>query len=760
MKYIITLFLSLNLSGYFAYSQTLNVPETIQDHNMWCWDAASKCVLDYFGYHETQCAIANWALNKSDCCGNSDFDWVNECNSGNSPEAIQNIINYFGNIQSIKTSNYLSLTEIKNEIDIGRPFFIIWDQSEIDHVVVGRGISEDEVLYMDPWRGEGLTHDSYNNVKHNTDHNWAATIKLTSIPSNCVDNFENNNSSGNATPVFASPLNNGQSDYPFKASIGYIDDQDWYRVDIGASGTLTVTLSNLPYDYNLELYGPNGVSSPALAGSYNGGTNSEQVTYAHSSGSTTVYAKVYSLNPNNYSTSQCYNIRFTWNPSSGTGGNCNPPSYAPTLTYGSGSCPGTTASASYAPLSWNSVSGASGYQVHVSKYPYGQSCSLSGYNPYNCTALGTNTSLTLSNLEPGMLYSWNVYPTSNCNNSNCNGPSSQTNYFYTIPTITPSNSQTICQGNGVSFYTTPVNVCQGASVSYQWYLNGSPISGAMSTSYYATQVGTYSVGINFSGSSYCSVSTIQSNPVTVSLGQPPGTVSLDGNESACPYTNQSYFASANNATSYNWAFPVEWSTNSQANGYRSVNINNKSGAICARGNNNCGLGPESCKFVTVQNIDRSVEIYGSTLFANASAASYNWLECPSMQTISGAINQSYTPSQAGSYAVHIYQNGCEATSDCYQVLNTGIINISYPTINIYPNPTKDLLNIEGINLSDGKYLMILTNTFGQQLSNEYFKVFNNVTNTSLDIHNLSPGIYFLSITSLNTVMTFKVQKDK
>lgn len=59
----------------------------------------------------------------------------------------------------------------------------------------------------------------------------------------------------------------------------------------------------------------------------------------------------------------------------------------------------------------------------------------------------------------------------------------------------------------------------------------------------------------------------------------------------------------------------------------------------------------------INTVDTSTQ-NGSTLTADASGATYQWLSCPAMTTISGATGQSYTATANGDYAVIIISNGC------------------------------------------------------------------------------------------------------
>lgn len=78
------------------------------------------------------------------------------------------------------------------------------------------------------------------------------------------------------------------------------------------------------------------------------------------------------------------------------------------------------------------------------------------------------------------------------------------------------------------------------------------------------------------------------------------------------------------------------------------------------------------------------------------------------------------------------------------------INVSF-----YPNPTKDILNIE-LNSEPKNILAEISNTVGQVILNENI----NHKNVSLDIKNLKPGLYFLKLLSDNRIVsTQKILKE-
>ena len=90
--------------------------------------------------------------------------------------------------------------------------------------------------------------------------------------------------------------------------------------------------------------------------------------------------------------------------------------------------------------------------------------------------------------------------------------------------------------------------------------------------------------------------------------------------------------------------------------------------------------------VVVNAVNAGASIQGNTLTAVATGAVYQWINCDDQQPIDGATNASFTPSESGSYAVIVTQNGCTDTSNCIQAGAVGISTLSNETVQLYPNP--------------------------------------------------------------------------
>jgi trimeric autotransporter adhesin len=89
-----------------------------------------------------------------------------------------------------------------------------------------------------------------------------------------------------------------------KGTISASGDIDFYKIVITTGGTATITLSTLPFDYDVKLFASNGTTQLGI--SQNGSTTSETISYTFTAG--TYYVQVYGYNGANSATS-CYTLR-------------------------------------------------------------------------------------------------------------------------------------------------------------------------------------------------------------------------------------------------------------------------------------------------------------------------------------------------------------------------------------------------------------------------------------------------------------------
>lgn len=130
---------------------------------------------------------------------------------------------------------------------------------------------------------------------------------------------------------------------------------------------------------------------------------------------------------------------------------------------------------------------------------------------------------------------------------------------------------------------------------------------------------------------------------------------------------------------------------------------------------------------------------GMTIMAAASDATYQWLDCEdNFAVISGEINQSFTATEDGFYAVAVTENGCTDTSECVPLGTANIQSIVNKEITLYPNPSDGVFTISG--LTQKVKLRVFNSTGQLILSREV-----NTVNVQLDLTNETRGIYFIEL---------------
>lgn len=129
--------------------------------------------------------------------------------------------------------------------------------------------------------------------------------------------------------------------------------------------------------------------------------------------------------------------------------------------------------------------------------------------------------------------------------------------------------------------------------------------------------------------------------------------------------------------------------------------------------------------LTIIQPDLSVTNNDPILIANASNATYVWLDCNNnMAPIVGETSADFTAIENGSYAVVVTSNACSDTSSCFEISSiVGLNELAELGFRLLPNPTTDQftirmpnnLNVESLELlsSQGKLLLTIPIEKGQ-----------------------------------------------
>jgi hypothetical protein len=296
----------------------------------------------------------------------------------------------------------------------------------------------------------------------------------------------------------------------------------------------------------------------------------------------------------------------------------------------------------------------------------------------------------------------------------------------------------------------------GSGYTYQWYLNDLPITGADGDTYLIIEPGDYTVEISAGGCSSVS------EPLSVSASLTSVTVSIDGSTNLCG--NGTVTFSAPSGYAYQWfkddaaiSGATTFTYTATEPGVYRVEVTYGFCNVTSVDIAVTDSAPESL-ISAAGNLD--ICETGSVVLNNASSGTgyaFQWLfnDTP----IAGATGTSYTAADTGYYALVLTTvSGCSDTSETLHVINTCVSildNTVMNGINIYPNPSNGSFTLSIIdNSQTGRYTLSVFNTIGEQIYSETGEYVAANKTKPINLQNLKPGTYMLSISS-ESIYTFK-----
>ncbi len=319
--------------------------------------------------------------------------------------------------------------------------------------------------------------------------------------------------------------------------------------------------------------------------------------------------------------------------------------------------------------------------------------------------------------------------------------------------ITPQGNTTFCQGGFVN-----LNASTGANYTYEWYNNGQLINGATASVYQASASGNYTVKvIDGACDATSTATTVTVNP------NPTATITPQGNTTFC----QGGFVNlvASGGTSY------QWNTGSSAPTFSAT----QSGTYTVNVFNSFGCQATASQQVIVNPLP-NVTLNALNQFTLKNASPIQLVASPTGGTFSGDGVQgaTFTPANVTLGKKTIMYNytspqGCSgvasrstiiadtlgnvcSTYDTLKVkfkLTTGIKSNQYTTMNVYPNPTSDVIIIEASDVAAlNGYSYKLFDVQGKEVYNAL------VTNTKTEISMKTfgkAGVYILHVVDANNV---------
>ena len=224
-------------------------------------------------------------------------------------------------------------------------------------------------------------------------------------------------------------------------------------------------------------------------------------------------------------------------------------------------------------------------------------------------------------------------------------------------TITAGGSTGFCSGGSVA-----LNANTGTGLTYQWFRNGSAISGATGVSYTASTAGSYTVRVTSGG---CSTTSAAVN-VTVGTA-PAASITAGGPTTFCSGGSVSLAANTGTGLTYQWRRNGTAISGATASVYAAATAGTYTVTVTNAGCSTTSAG------VTV-NVTAApiaaITAGGSTTFCTGGSVTlsastgtgytYQWRN--NGAAISGATGSTYTATATGAYSVAVSAGGCTTVS--------------------------------------------------------------------------------------------------
>jgi hypothetical protein len=236
--------------------------------------------------------------------------------------------------------------------------------------------------------------------------------------------------------------------------------------------------------------------------------------------------------------------------------------------------------------------------------------------------------------------------------------------------------------------------------------------------------------------------------------------SVDGNTIICNGAWTTYSVNDLPDAQFTWTFPNGWSGSSTSSSVTVIPGSN-SGNVLLTYTDRCNSTDTKSLSVSVTKIDTAVSYSGKGLMASQTQATYQWLRCPSQQSITGATSQLYVPSSGGNFAVKITKNGCVDTSACRMVAVTGIsgYNWSGNGLSVFPTPVTQQLSVSISSLTKNSALINITDVLGKCVFTREYAIDEAELNTVIDVSGFASGIYYLTVSGGEQPSSIKFVKE-
>jgi PKD repeat protein len=326
----------------------------------------------------------------------------------------------------------------------------------------------------------------------------------------------------------------------------------------------------------------------------------------------------------------------------------------------------------------------------------------------------------------------------------------------TVLVAITSGTNPSCAGAPLTFTATAAN--GGTAPTYQWYLNGSIISGAQSQTYTpSTLIDGTTFLCELTSNTACP-ETVSSIGTTVTLAA-VATINFISDINVCAGTIPStVFTSNPPGANYTWTntnTSIGLNASGTGNVPSFITTNTSSSSITSTVTVTPSIsscpGTPSSYTITVDPTP-AITQNGATL-TSSSGTTYQWYF--NGQPIVGATSQTYIAKQNGNYSVIVDNGAC--ASAVVNVTNAGISesNNDY-SFTVYPNPNNGNFFVSFTVPEKNTYTLKVIDVLGAILYKEQLTNFNGEYSKQMNLSGFAKGIYLISLSKPDNEIVKKI----
>ena len=162
--------------------------------------------------------------------------------------------------------------------------------------------------------------------------------------------------------------------------------------------------------------------------------------------------------------------------------------------------------------------------------------------------------------------------------------------------------------------------------------------------------------------------------------------------------------------------------------------------------------------LSILNIVPSVTVTGNKISADQVDVTYTWYDCNNNYAIlEGENAKDFIATKSGSYAVEIMNEACADTSECVNIILTGLTS-AYANngLQVYPSPASSAVTLEINSDNTQQAQLMLLNATGQEVQKQTVNLSAGQNIVELNVENFVRGAYLVKVVQQNKVVTEKI----